>query len=78
MPKQCLVIRFHGCVAFADGFLHRLKISDLNFTPRILYHSSLLEGTRVKGDAGPPHSEHLGKKFLGELESIGVGQISGP
>jgi hypothetical protein len=42
-PEQCLVVRFYGTVAFADGLLQPFDIGDLNMAPRIFYHSSLLK-----------------------------------
>src|ERR1700722_14025402 len=41
--EQCLVVRFHRPVAFADGLLQGLNIRDLNMAPRIFYHSGLLK-----------------------------------
>jgi hypothetical protein len=78
MSEQGLVVRFDRPVAFTNRFPHRLNIGDPNFTSRVLDQPSLLKGARVQGDAGSPYPQHLGKKFLGELEAIGVGQISGP
>ena len=38
----------------------------------------MLKGARVQSDAGAPDAQHFGDKFLGKLQIISVGQISGP
>jgi hypothetical protein len=71
--EQCLVVRFHGRVAFADGLLQGLNIRDLNMAPRIFYHSGLLKRARMQRHAGSLDAQHLSEKFLGELQTIRAG-----
>lgn len=78
MPEQCLIIGFDGPIAFTDRFLHGLNIDNLNSTPRIFYSPRLLKGARMQRDTGSLYTQHLGKEFLGELQIIGVGQVSRP
>lgn len=75
-PEQCLVVRFDGCVAFADAFLQGFNIGDLYLAPRIIYHSSLLKRSRMQRHAGSLNTQHLGEKFLGEMQIVAARQIS--
>src|SRR3954468_21947853 len=68
-------MRFDGFIAFAGSFLQALKIDDLDFAPPVFDHPRLLQGMGYKRDAGPTHSQHLGKKFLREKQRIAAGQI---
>ena len=67
-----MIVRFYGPVAFADGFLQGFKIGDLNVASGILYHSSLLKRARMQRHAGSLDAQHLGKKFLGEMQIVGA------
>ena len=69
-PEQCLVVRFNGAVAFANGFVHAFNIGDLNMAPRIFDHPSLLERPSMQRHAGSLDAQHLSEKFLGELQIV--------
>ena len=65
-----------GTVTFADRFLQGINIFNLNPSPRMIYHASSLESSRVQRNARSPYSKHLGKKLLGKLQAIAISQIS--
>ena len=65
-----MIVSFDRPVAFADGFLHGFKISDLNVASRIVYQSSLLKGARMQCHASSLDAQHLSKKFLGKLQAV--------
>jgi hypothetical protein len=71
-PEQYIVVGFDGPVTFTDGFLEGFNFGDLYLAPRILYHSSLLKRARVQRHAGSLDAQHLSKKFLGKMQTVGT------
>jgi hypothetical protein len=71
-----MIVRFDRTIALADGFLHGFNIGDLDMASRIFYYSGLLQRARMQRHAGSLDAQHLGKKFLGELQTVRARQVS--
>jgi hypothetical protein len=76
--QQPIVVRLDGSIAFAGFPLEALQVNNLDVPPGIADETGLLEHVRHRRNAAPSPSDHLGKKFLGEVQRAAPGQIACP
>ena len=69
---------FYGLIALARALFHSLKVQNSDVPPAIPDKASLLERVGYDRHAGPPYTEHLGKKLLGQREVIRIRKIAHP
>src|ERR1700722_4511479 len=70
-------LRPYRVVAFARGALKSPAVKNTDLAPGIVDQATAAEASGSYGDRTATHAEHVGQKFVSEMEMICMGPVMG-
>ena len=70
-------LRPYGVVTFARGALKSPAVKNTDLAPGIVDQATAAQASGSYGDRAPTHAEHVGQKFVSEVELICMGAVMG-